>query len=173
MITEIDDPVIGKLTFDEYADENVLHWTRLEPLDLIGSDVSLIVQTDADGPTEHQRQVYLSLKSATAEMRAELQEALFEFYKVQRELYADACDDIEGYVEESLPVLESSDQIWGILDLLAWYIICPDSSIDMFGPSEDRCDSAIFWHGYWDIEHEFGVLFKDGKLQRIAGVGDF
>jgi hypothetical protein len=167
---EMDDPIIGHLTFER---REMDHWVKSDRLDLIGADIPLSIQSDENGPNEQQRQKYLSLKHAPADMRSELQDALFAFYKEQRELYASANADSEEYIEECLPILTSSDQIWAILEPADWYILGPDSSICMFDVPEDRCDTAIFWYGCWDIEHEFGALYKDGRLQRVAAPGDF
>jgi hypothetical protein len=169
-MTEINDPAIGHLTFERHG---IDAWVKSEHLDLIGTETPLSIQVDENGPTEQQRQVYLSLKNASADMRSELQEALFVFYKEQREIYAEVYEEMEVDVEEFVPTLTSSNQIWSILEPLDWCILGPESSVCMFEEPKDRCDTAIFWHGCWDIEHEFGALYKDGRLQRIAAPGDF
>ena len=51
----------------------------------MGGAIPLNIQVGSDGPTEEQRQVYLTFKEAEADLKAELQEALFEFYKSERE----------------------------------------------------------------------------------------
>jgi len=171
IVTELNDPVIGRLEYSPNGD--MPHWIKEEYLDCIGAAITLNIQAGIAGPSEQQRQVYSTFKTKQKSMKLELQEALFEFYKGEREAYAAGWDDSDDYFRECLPMLGSSDQIWALLDPQGWNILGPDSSTCTFDKPEERCDMAIFWHGCWDIEHEFCALFKNGKLQNIAGPGNF
>ena len=164
----IDDPVIGPLTFEDYG---LPTWTREDSLDILGGSIRLDIGADSQGPTELQRQVYITCKQMPMSVRDELQEAIFEFYKVEREAYAEVCGDIEGYVEEFLPVLEESSSIWGIIQPNYWRIMGPEPSDDGTIEVSDRYDATISWNGCWDVEHEFCALLKDGKLVSIEGPG--
>ena len=165
------DPVLGPLTVR--AVEDGQGWRmKQEHLDLMGGPVSLEVYADANGPTEAHRQVYRTFKRAEKSLRAELQEALFAFYQIEREQYADARGDIEGYVEDFLPELHSSEEVWGILTPLSWVILGPETA-ERHEEADGECDSMLSWHGCWDVEHEFSALFDGGRFLGFEALGTF
>ena len=166
------DPVLGLLAF-RASEDGKGWWMKQDHLDLMGGPVSLEIDGDADGPMEAQRQVYRTFKQVEKSLHAELQETLFAFYATQREQYADFCGDIEGYVENFLPVLESSDEVWEILTPLSWSIIGPGNYNGQFGEADAGCDMMLSWHGCWDIEHEFSALFEGGRFLGIEALGTF
>lgn len=175
MALQREDPVFGLLTFDpNIADSGT--WSKQEHLPLMGGPIPLTIQIGNEGPTQEQRQVYLAFKENEAELKAELQEALFEFYKSEREdyalIYAEICDS-SSQVEEFVPVLSNSDEIWDILDPLDWMILGPESWVGQQDVSGIKCDTVLSWHGCWDIEHEFIALIKGGKLIGIRAPGNF
>lgn len=133
----------------------------------------LEINADEDGPTEKQRQAYLSFKQAEKSLRPDLQVALFEFYKIEREDYADICSDIEGYVEECLPVLHSSEEVWSLLTPLSCLITGPETDGEQYGQAGGHCDMMLSWHGCWDVEHEFSAIFEDGTFLGIEHLGCF
>lgn len=175
MTLQREDPVFGLLTFDPtVADSGA--WGKQEQLQMIGGNISLSIQVGSGGPTQEQRQVYLTFRGSGSDTKAELQEALFEFYKSEREIYAPIYDEIcdePSQVEEFVPELTSSEGIWKLLTPDHWLILGPESWVGQEDVSGIKCDTAIFWHGCWDIEHEFGALFKDGRLIGIRGLGNF
>lgn len=138
---QIIDPVLGSLAFRAVEDGQGW-WTKQEHLDLMGGPVPLEVYADASGPTEAQRLVYRTFKRAEKTLRAELQEALFAFYQIEREQYADACGDIEGYVEDFLPELQSSEEVWGILTPLSWLIVGTEIA-ERHEEADGECDSVL------------------------------
>ena len=170
------DPIIGPLTF-QGVHGGAGWWKKLEPLALIGGPVLLEVHADLSGPTKEQRQVYLSLSRPGEGLRTELQKALYVFYKIQREAYADACADIEGYVEDFLPVLQSSAEVWGILSPLSWSIVGPETADDQAEEAGEKYDAKydamLSWYGCWDEEHEFSALFRGGRFLGIEALGSF
>ena len=167
------DPIIGPLTLQGVYGGTGCWWKKLEPLALIGGPAPLEVHAELEGPTEEQRQVYLTLSKAGEGLRAELQEALYAFYKIEREAYAEVCADIEGYVEKCLPILRSSDEVWGILTPLLWSIEQPEIADEQTGEVAEEYDARLFWHGCWDVEHEFSALFRGGRLLGIEALGCF
>ena len=169
---QIIDPVFGLLTFRTGVGA-VDWWEKREPSKLIGAPVLLEIYAGSSGPTEEQRQVYLTLKQAEDSLRAELQEALYEFYKIEREAYADVCSDIEGYVEECLPLLQKSEETWGILTPLFWLIMGPETADVQAGEAGEKYDARLSWHGCWDVEHEFSALFRGGRFLGIDALGSF
>ena len=170
-----EDSVFGLLTFNPASFESGT-WTKQEHLSLMGGPIPLTIQIGNEGPAQEQRQAYLMLNKAEANLKAELQEALFEFYKSEREIYADIYEDIcddPSQAEEFVPVLSNPEEIWGILDPLQWMILGPESWVGQQDVSGIQCDTVLSWHGCWDIEHEFIALVKGGKLIGIRGPGNF
>ena len=165
------DPVLGPMAFRAVEDGQGW-WTKQDHLDLMGGLVPLEVYADANGPTEAQRQVYRTFKQAEKGLRAELQAALFAFYQIEREQYAAACGDIEGYVENFLPELQSSEEVWGILTPLSWLIVGPEI-VEWNEEADGECDSMLSWHGCWDAEHEFSALFEGGRFLGFEHLGTF
>ena len=166
------DLVFGPLAF-RAVENGQGWWTKQEHLDLMGGPVPLEVYADANGPTEAHRQVYHTFKQVEKSLRAELQEALFAFYQIEREQYADACGDMEGYIENFLPVLGSSDEIWEILTPLSWTIFGPEDYNGQFGEADAGCSMMLSWHGCWDIEHAFSALFEEGRFLGFEALGTF
>lgn len=171
MNPRLEDPVFGTLTFDSPMG-GLDNWNKQEHLELIGGSIPLRIHAGRSGPFEEQRQAYRTFKQTERSLRAELQEALFDFYKDEREVYADICSDIEGYVEEFLPILQTSDEIWRLLDPLEWLILGPETAVGALDGSGGKCDTMLFWHGCWDIEHEFGAMFEGGKFLKVVGHGN-
>ena len=164
----MEDAVFGTLTFVlGNGPYGAAHWEKSEYVELFDATVPLRVYAGADGPTATQQQAYSLFRQAEKKLRVELQEALFQFYQIEREVYADIYADIcadasLGLSEEQfVPVLETSDRIWKILTLDSWSI------------EEDRegRDMIFDCHGSWDIEHGFSILFKEGKLLGVEAMG--
>ncbi len=82
-----------------------------------------------------------------------------------------ANTDIAGYVEECWPLLQTSDEIWGILDTLER--LRPEMGVGQSEESGAKCDTMLFWHGCGDVKHKFGALFKGDKLLSVAGPDNF
>ena len=165
----MEDVVFGTLEFFPGTEpyDGDAHWEKSEYLELLNATIPLRVYADVDGPLEKQRQVYLTFRQAEKNLRAELQEALFKFYQIEREnyvdVYAEICEDTSlGLSEEEfIPMLETSDQIWRILTPYFWII----------DEDNEKHDMTLSWHGSWDVEHEFSTHFKDTKLLGIEAMG--
>ncbi len=169
---QIIDSVFGLLTFQSGAGA-VGWWKKQEYLEVMDGPVPLEIHAEADGPMEEQRQVYQAFRQAGNNVKAEIQDALFEFYKIEREEYADICGDIEGYIEEFLPVLQNSDEIWNILTPLSWRIVGPESTFVQYEEANGEYDTKLSWHGSWDAEHEFSALFQGGRFLGVEHLGCF
>lgn len=165
----MEDAVFGALEFfpGQGPDGDNAYWEKPQYLELLKATVPLQIHAGIDGPAEEQRQVYTAFRQAEKRLRAELQEAIFKFYQIEREYYVDVyaeicADAFLGLREEDfIPVLETSDRIW---DILTPYTLL------IHGDNEEY-DMAIYWHGSWDVEHEFSTLFKDAKLLGIEAMG--
>lgn len=166
------DPVFGLLTFHA-GEGGIGWWVKEEHLDLMGGSVPLEVHAATNDPTEVERQIYLAFKQAEKGLRAELQAALYAFYLMQREQYAEFCGDIKGYVEEFLPELKRSEEVWGILTPLCWLILGPETALQPYDELDGECDTLLSWHGCWDIEHEFSAFFGGGRFLGIEALGTF
>ena len=113
----MEDSVFGTLEFipGQWADGGDAHWEKSEWSELTNATIPLQIYADTNGPTEEQRQVYLNFRQASKSLRAELQEALFDFYQIEREnyvdVYAEICADAPlGLREEDfIPVLKASE----------------------------------------------------------------
>lgn len=166
----MEDAVFGSLNFvpGKESGGSDAYWEKSEYANLFSADILLQVYAGMEGPSEEQQQVYSTFKQAEKRLRAELQEALFDFYQIEREnyadVYADICADASlGLREEDfIPVLGTSDQIWSLLKPDSWVIE---------EAREDR-DMVIYWHGCWDIEHGFSTLFKGGRLLGVEAMGE-
>jgi len=164
----MEDAVFGMLTFvPKNWSGGVAYWEKPYFLGLFNAAIPLRIYADDCGPTEAQRQVYLTFQQAEKTLKPELQSALFEFYQSEREVYAavyaDICaDDSLGLSEEEfVPVLKTSAEIWKILTPDSWVI----------DEARENRDTVIYCHGCWDIEHGFSILFNEGRLVGIESVG--
>ena len=164
----MEDAVFGTLTFVlGNGPYGAAHWEKSEYVELFDATVPLRIYAGADGPTATQQQAYSLFRQAEKRLRSDLQEALFKFYQIEREnyvdVYAEICADASlGLREEDfIPVLETSDRIW---DILKPYTL-------LIHGNDEEYDIAIYWHGSWDVEHEFSTLFKDAKLLGIESMG--
>jgi len=169
---QIVDPAFGTLIFKPY-NVAVGDWKKQDHLELLGSLIPLEIEGSADGPTEDQRQTYLAFKRADRGLRAELQEALFQFYQIQREQYADVYAEIcsrdpEFSEEDFIPILAKPEDIWGILTPDSWTILGAESADYHFKVLGSRCDVRLSWHGCWDTEHEFSAFYEGDKLLGIG-----
>jgi len=166
------DPVLGPLAF-RAVENGQGWWTRQEHLDLMGGTVPLEVHAATGDPTEVERQIYRTFKQAEKGLRAELQAALYAFYQIQRKQYADACGDIEGYIDNFLPELQRPEEVWGILTPLSWLILGPKTAFYQYDELDGECEVLLSWHGCWDIEHEFSALFGGGRFLGIEALDSF
>ena len=164
MTMQIEDPVFGSLTF---TDGEVGTWGKPEYLASLNATVPLQIEADKSGPTEKQRKVYLIFQQSQERLREDLQRALFAFYQSEREAYIEVMDDgdLDFYIRECAPIIEQSDEIWSLLTPYFWYI-------EKDADEENGHDTSFYWHGSWDVEHEFCAQFKEGKLLGIEGMGE-
>ena len=164
----MEEAVFGALAFvPGNGSDGIAYWEKPEYTGLFDTTIPLRIYAGTQGPTAAQQQAYSAFRQAEKKLRAELQEALFDFYQSEREVYADIYADIcadasLGLGEEDfVPVLETSDQIWKIL--------MPDSWVIETETEEHAI--VIYCHGCWDIEHGFSILFKEGQLLGIEAMG--
>ncbi len=165
---QIVDPIFGTLVFaPHYHDVSVGYWKKQDYLELMGGLIPLNIKAGTNGPTEDQRQAYLALKRVDASLRSRLQEATLQFYQTQREIYADGyaaiCDN-DAEVEEFVPILAKPEDVWGILIPNSWTILGTESADYLFETLSIRCDTMLSWHGCWDIEHGFDMIFQGDKF---------
>src|SRR5262245_44008262 len=103
------DPVLGELVFHAKSAE----WAS-ESDHTFGSDkAQIIVAAGENGPTEHQRQMYIEFRNRWEDTRRTMQPLAFDELKAQfdgtREWYAKNGD---SYTAEMAPILTSEDEVW-------------------------------------------------------------
>ena len=141
------DPFFGKLTFDVIWIGSI----DVPPLGEIEVTISGGVQGDL--PTEEQRKAVSDLIHAMTRLLPTIYEALFIYYRDNREVYVPLAID----VDEEAPELASVDEIHRVLEGPPWLFV------DCHGQGESP-SLILAWGATFDDEHGIRVELINGEI---------
>ena len=158
----IHDDVFGELNYWPGDDEDKGSWNKEEHFSLLGQKTRISLEAiPAQGPTQRQAQTYLGFKERQISLKAELQDALFEFYQEVRPSWL-RFKTAEN--EDEIPLLSSSEQIWKLLTPRVLIFPLRPSAI-VAGENDE--DLVIQWETTWYFDGQLNVSYRDWEIISI------
>ena len=147
----IDDPVLGKLTFDWLWGGHV----RVEPL----GEVELLVDGGADGepPTDAQRQAVVELQERLPKLVGAVHQAIYKYY----------CDNRDQYVELAIEPEEDTPELSSVKEV-GRVLRSPPTLVVEAHDEGELPELKLCWNVTFDLEHSLYVALIGGEIQEVG-----
>lgn len=147
----LNDSVFGKLEYD-------FIWSKDTTISFLGNEVeiALIVKGDESGQFDEEQYVaYTSLMQNWEHLQQSFLQPILEYYKQERH---ELGYDIE--VNESYPLVETTDQILEMIDL--------DGIVVPYGDLCEGRDIRFTLNCTWDTENGLGIRMLNERVTEVG-----
>lgn len=147
----INDPALGKLTFDYL-------WGGHVPMGPLG-EIEILVDGGANEspPTDDQREAVAQLQQLMPKLLASLHKAIYKYYCDNRDMYVDLAID----PEEDTPELTSVNEVNKVLRSPP--ILAVESHLKGEHP-----ELKLRWNVTFDEEHSLSIRLRGGTIQDVG-----
>ncbi|MEO7714835.1 MAG: hypothetical protein ABIY70_01420 [Capsulimonas sp.] len=155
----LNDPVFGAIVGEDG------YWEKQDLVPFLGYDVDVSITCgSAAEPDDAQRARFLQFLEKRDQLKAELEEAIFNYYQEVYENYQVIWDEVdENAAEKNAPTLTSSEAIWTLIEPSAIGVLPQDPT----SVGDSDADFDIQWGTSWDVEHSLLVSFQDWKILSV------
>jgi hypothetical protein len=130
-----------------------------------GGPIPVRIAAPAGGPSRRQAQILEAILSYQGDLRSQIEESLFAYYKQKVEGTAGYFERGVDVTAQRAPKLHGSGEVWGLLSAIAVYIpACSAAANEAVFELHMDCS--------WDADHGLCVRIRDWRVAKIAGQMD-
>ncbi len=109
--------------------------------------------------TDRQRSAFSRFYENQEALKPRLEDAIFTYYNTMQDVFREGYDP--DFVDEDIPRLEESGEIWGLM-----------SDLQVFIPKQAEGAApwciVLLWECTWEMEHGLGVRLLNGEVDEVG-----